>query len=112
VKVVISACYGGFSVSTAATVRLRELGNATAIAETLKGDRYPEGEICDFDYDAHCRDISRDDPQLIQVIGELGDKANGSNAKLKIVEVPDGTDWEICEYDGFEHVAEKHRSWS
>ena len=29
-----------------------------------------------------------------------------------IVEVPDGGEWELDEYDGIEHVAEKHRTWS
>jgi len=33
-------------------------------------------------------------------------------ADLKIVEIPDGTNYEIDEYDGNEHVAEVHRTWS
>jgi len=31
---------------------------------------------------------------------------------LKIVDIPDGVEWEIEEYDGMEWVAEKHRTWS
>jgi len=31
---------------------------------------------------------------------------------LKIVEVPDDANWYIAEYDGLEHVAERHRTWS
>jgi len=57
------------------------------------------------------RPENRADPKLIQVVEELGDKANGSCAKLEIVEIPDGVDWQIEEYDGNEHVAEKHRTW-
>lgn len=53
----------------------------------------------------------RDDPLLIQVLEELGPLANGRLAKLKIVEVPDDVEWEIDEYDGWETVEEKHRSW-
>jgi hypothetical protein len=56
-------------------------------------------------------DISRDDPVLIEVIEELGDAANGDCAELAIVEIPDDVEWEISEYDGREHVAEKHRTW-
>jgi hypothetical protein len=56
-------------------------------------------------------DISRDDPVLIEVIEELGDAANGDCAELAIVEIPDDVEWEISEYDGSEHVAEKHRVW-
>jgi hypothetical protein len=29
-----------------------------------------------------------------------------------VVEIPDGTDYEISEYDGNEHIAEKHRTWA
>lgn len=57
------------------------------------------------------RDIERNDPILIQVVEELGDKANGSHAELKVVEIPDDVEFEIEEYDGKEWVAEKHRIW-
>lgn len=42
----------------------------------------------------------------------VSDKASGGFASLKIVEIPDDVEWEICEYDGLEWVAEKHRKWS
>lgn len=57
------------------------------------------------------RDISRTDPYLIQVVEVLGSEANGFAACLKVIEIPDGIEWEICEYDGCEWVAEKHRTW-
>lgn len=57
------------------------------------------------------RDLNRSDPLLIQVVEELGEEANGSCAELKIVEIPDGIEWEIDEYDGNESVEEVHRSW-
>ena len=60
----------------------------------------------------HDRDLARDDPYLVQVIEELGARANGRHASLKIVEIPADVDWEIDEYDGNETVAEKHRIWS
>lgn len=58
------------------------------------------------------RPDDRSDPLMLQVIEELGDEANGGCAELKIVEIPDGTDYELDEYDGIEHIAEKHRTWS
>ena len=57
------------------------------------------------------RPDNRADPLLVQVVEELGTDANGSCAELKIVEIPDGVDWEIDEYDGMESIHEKHRSW-
>jgi hypothetical protein len=58
------------------------------------------------------RDLERDDPYLVQVIQELGAKAAGRHAELKVVEIPSDVEWQISEYDGNEWVAEKHRTWS
>jgi hypothetical protein len=57
-------------------------------------------------------DIERNDPILVQTVEELGDKANTRFSDLKVVEIPDGVQWEIDEYDGIETVHEVHRSWS
>ena len=54
---------------------------------------------------------NRADPMLVEVVEALGDEASGSHAKLKIVEVPDDVEWSVQEYDGWEWVAEKHRTW-
>jgi hypothetical protein len=62
--------------------------------------------------DARYDDEHRTDPLLISVIEELGEKANGRYADLKIIEIPDDVKYEIAEYDGREHVAEVHRTWS
>jgi hypothetical protein len=67
-------------------------------------------EINTKDY-FHDWDIDRTDPDLIAVVEELGEKANGSYAKLKIIEIPDDTEFYIDEYDGMESVHEEHRSW-
>jgi len=53
----------------------------------------------------------RDDPYLIKAVETLKEKANGAHAELTVVEIPDGTEWEIEEYDGHEWVAEKHNTW-
>jgi hypothetical protein len=57
------------------------------------------------------RELDRSNKNLIKVIRELGKKANGPCASLKIVKIPDGVDFEIDEYDGMESIHEKHRSW-
>jgi hypothetical protein len=70
-------------------------------------------------WDAHSLDfqyrVDRSDTGLIQVVEELGSGhrtgASGACANLKIVEIPDGVEYEIVEYDGLEHIAEQHRTW-
>lgn len=57
-------------------------------------------------------DERRDWPLLVQCVEELGDKAAGRSATLKIVDIPDDVEYIIEEYDGLEHIAEKHRTWS
>lgn len=57
-----------------------------------------------------CRD-NRADPLLVQVVEEMGDAASGDLSELKIVEVPDGVEYELEEYDGMESIHEKHRVW-
>lgn len=68
-------------------------------------EAYRNAQLCS-------REIPRDDPALVQTVEELGDVANGRCADLKVVEIPDDVQWCIDEYDGLEHVAEVHRTWS
>ena len=90
-KIVINTIHGGFSLSPKASQRYKERTGKTIGA-------YP--------------DIERNDPDLVAVVEELGDRACGSWSRLKVVDVPDDVDWYIEEYDGKEHVAEQHRRWS
>jgi len=139
-KIVINRCFGGYGLSHEAIMRYLDLKGITVYPEQGEGTwkfwtywlvkpegRFEVKETEDFyamsmeERQAHNqkysdetfgdRDISRNDPVLIQVIQELGDAANGEHAELAIVEIPDDVEWEISEYDGSEHVAEKHRVW-
>jgi hypothetical protein len=92
-KVVINICYGGFGLTYGAYARYLELTNQKAS-------------------DISKRDIARNDPALIQVVEEMGEAANDLCAELKIVEIPEDVDWYIEDYDGNEHIAERHRTWS
>jgi hypothetical protein len=92
-KIVINACFGGFGLSEAA---LDEYKSRKDITDPI------------FYY----YDIPRDCPVLVAMIEEQGTAVNGDFADLKIVEVPDDVNWYIEEYDGNEHVAERHRTWS
>jgi len=68
-------------------------------------------ELQDCPYWDSWTEETRDHALLVRVVEELGDKASGRCADLKVVEIPDDVEWEIDEYDGSEHVAEKHRTW-
>jgi hypothetical protein len=55
-------------------------------------------------YHLYDNDIERTDLALVEVVEELGDKANDSCAKLRMIALPAGTKYRIEEYDGFETV--------
>ena len=66
----------------------------------------------DFYYPSFYSSESRKDLDLIATIEELGFKAaSGTCAKLAIQEVPDGAEFEIDEYDGFESVEPPRQKW-
>lgn len=57
-------------------------------------------------------DKNRAHPLIVRLVEELGSVASGPYGDLRIVEIPDGVVWHIEEYDGREHIAENHRTWS
>ena len=129
-KIVINRCYGGFGLSPQAIKRLvmkkselvkkfplkaweqdfRE--NPTDIGDGFKVPSvWYTGAIAKGDT-VYCIDeTKRSHPDLVSVVEEMGRDAWGKYAKLKVVEIPDGVDWEIEEYDGVERIVEKRRAW-
>jgi hypothetical protein len=110
-EVVINNCYGGFGVSLVAAKALRKMGNEYAKKEVLAGEKWSDGTVYDGHFDSYCMGINRDDPMLVAVVRKLKEKANGHFAELTIVEIPADVEWEVEEYDGLEHVSERHRTW-
>jgi hypothetical protein len=134
-KIVINKCFGGFGLSRAAELELlaRECGHVKledpatyygfAKHEDAK-ERYRDDveKAEKFDWfwvhfkdgkpvnDDH-RYNGRACPKLVALVEEWGERANGRYARLAVVEIPDGVEWEIDNYDGQESVHEKHRSW-
>lgn len=114
-KVVINADFGGFSISRKAAEYMAAKGNNRAIKELARALKYaddPMGGWFGFGYvDGMEGGYDRTDPDLISAIKALGDEANGDCATLKIIDIPDGIEWEIDNYDGSETIHERHRSW-
>ena len=112
-KVVINKCFGGFSLSDKGLHRFAELKGLTLYSqdEGLFISYYTNPDYTQDSYFS-CYDIKRDDPDLVKVVEELGNEANGAYAELKVVEIPDDVKWYIHEYDGIECINEVHRTWS
>jgi hypothetical protein len=118
-KIVINGCYGGFGVSEEGMRRYAELkGLPFYVWQDPKysSDLFkmyftadPSG-MTEIDnefyrkYNLYDRDLDRTDPALVQVVEELGEKANGWAAKLVVEELAKGTLYRIEEYDGYESI--------
>jgi hypothetical protein len=117
-KVVISRCYGGFSLSDKAFVKLLErkgvaFDKVDGESSLLGASYYKAGHAGDDDHyisEYHYYE-DRSDPDLIAVVEEMGKEANGWAAELAVLEIPDDVEYEVEEYDGAEWVAEIHRTW-
>lgn len=137
-KIAYNACYGGFSLSPEGltlyakkkgidlvwyhkdyrTKKVTKLNNM-ADASSWSCEAYTEDfgdnpkELLEdyFYYPSFYDNESRTDKDLIAVIEELGEKASGDCSNLQIAEIPDGADFEITEYDGFEDVVPPRMSW-
>ena len=129
-KVVYNACFGGFGLSKEACQRYWEIkGQQVWIEEDTQfksmglfsvwlvppEERLEEREWSSMTMDERVaynqayskqtwynRNVCRHDPALVQVVEELGDKANGECANLAIDEVHGP--YRIDEYDGNESV--------
>lgn len=82
-KVVYNSYFGGYGLSEKAM----KLYNERA------------GRIVEYDCD-----ITRHDPILVSVVEELGEEANDRLSELAIIDIPEGYDYIIDEYDGVEGV--------
>jgi hypothetical protein len=140
-KIVINRCYGGFGISHEGMMRYFEIKGQQVWPEqsggyfkyytywtvspedrmeVKEGDAWHAMSFADraaynelkSEQTVYLHEIERNDPVLVQMVEELGKKAWDDHAELKVVEIPDGIDWFIDEYDGIEVINERHRSWS
>lgn len=100
-KIAVNRCYGGFSLKKSV---YDELGIP------WDGYGYLRNEDLGIESDDYM--AYRTDSRLIAAIEKIGEEeASGDLSKVRIIEIPDGVNWEIDEYDGIETIHEAHRSW-
>lgn len=113
-KIVINKCYGGFGISNKAMKALLALKSTEFTTKKGTFGRefyYTSGDrihLCEM-FDSEI--ALRTDPDLVEVVTRLGEKAWGNHAELAVIEIPDDVKVTIEEYDGYEHIAEVHRKW-
>jgi hypothetical protein len=101
-KIVVNTQYGTFGVSKKAYEKLLGLNNKYALQYKKLSERFPKEYK---DESSLCRNIPRDDEDLLKVILELGNKqTSGAWSLLRIISIPDGVQWRIEEYENREQV--------
>lgn len=136
-KVILNKCYGGFGVSQEAyelyakkkgieifsyklecrndkpIYRKTDMGSSI-FTITFTKDFGDCVELSDDNSEKYILELCsnhREDPVLIEVVEELGDRANSPFSKLVVVDIPDGMEYEIDDYDGVETLHQKVEKW-
>lgn len=136
-KLVVNKCYGGFGLSPIAITEYLKLKGKECFLYKKNYDNglYHRLELSDAsdynisltkDYGKTIKDdrkdfksdyfyygnIERDDADLVKVVETLGEeKSSGRLSQLRVIEIPDGVEWKLDEYDGIESIHEVHRIW-
>ena len=135
-KVILNKCFGGFGLSKEAYelyAKKKGIDVFHYTQENLKERIYTyatdddrtfsfyftkdfgnNSYISDEDfnkYNLFLNEDFREDKTLIEVVEELGEKANSMYSDLKIVEIPDDLDYVIDNYDGIETLHQKVQEW-
>lgn len=95
-KIVINTSCSLFALSEVAVDYIRK---------KTKGIKNKE-KISSFSFDN-----DRSNPLLVEAVEKLGFEANSKESVLKVIEIPDGVNWEIHGCNGKEWIAECHRTW-
>lgn len=125
-KVVINRCFGGFGLSDEAYQwlidnkgwRSSPLKNGNPVDNTAELWHYDDDNKHSSLFNKYATNAVsvyeiefRTNPDVIECVETLGEKANNPLARLEVVEIPDGIDFEIDEHGGNEIIHEVHRSW-
>ena len=110
-KIVLNKCFGGFSISKEACEYMAEMGCERAKKELEEFENSKDDIFYGYGYVKGMNDgYDRTSEYLVKAVEELGNKASGGCASLEVIDIPDGINYYIDEYDGIESVHEQHRS--
>ena len=135
-KVILNKCFGGFGLSKEAYelyAKKKGISVFHYTQENLKKEIYTYATddnrtfdfyftkdfgdnvyISDEDFKKYFLNLDekfREDKTLIEVVEELGEKANSMYSDLKIIEIPDDLEYVIDDYDGIETLHQKVKEW-
>lgn len=135
-KVILNKCYGGFGLSPVATMMyakkkgvvlypynsyganalkfIKDIGNCDRVDYFFTKDYGDKVRRSCIDWTTLWypdKNEMREDLDLIQIVEELGEKADGWCSKLKVVEIPDTLSYVIDYYDGIETLHENVQTW-
>lgn len=131
-KIVINMCYGGFCLSEKAielyiqqkgltVFKHNDLYITIPVEEYMKEfqkeeDAYRNNpkEFTGYKSNRFCwgeNNIQRHDDILVKIVEQIGKEANGECANLQVIEIPDNVKYKIMDRDGYEWIAEVHRTW-
>lgn len=102
-KIVYNNCYGGFSLSMTAVEWLGSHCTDSELRCLIKQVLNEGGNLHIIYTVSDWFDDKRHHNDLVAVVEALGDKANGSCAKLDIKQIYKNQ-YKICNYDGLEEV--------
>jgi hypothetical protein len=118
VLVAVNKDYGGFSISKEVVDIMKSKGVPVDFSEQDEKDNkfFPVEEYGyhvyneNFGIESEDYNACRTFPPLIEAIREAKNP-NGKMSDIAIIEIPDDVDWYIDEFDGYEIIREKHRTW-
>jgi hypothetical protein len=101
-KVLVNECYGGYGIST-------EAGKLWLERKAIPYEIYEDGfHLIVFinGKKEYMRNyISRTDETLIEIFEDKGSKfVSGDLSEVALIEIPDGCEYDIHEYDGTEYI--------
>ena len=98
-KVLVNTDWGGFHFSDKAIKLICKMKNLTYVDYGLSKNSH---EVDSRKFDTYFNPDIRVDKDAVAAVEKLGNAASTRNSSIEVAEIPDGSHYEVTEYDGFE----------